>query len=224
MTYQFHFADLLGYGGLILQGIGLTVLLTLAAIAGGLALGVLGALGRRSRLAPVRIIVGAYVELIRNTPFIVQLFFVFFGLPRLGLRLGGVEAALLAMIVNLGGYATEIVRAGLDGVGRGLWEAGASLGLSRWRTFRLVILIPALEKVYPSLTGQFVIIMLGSSVVSQIAVRDLTFAGSFIQSRTFLSFETYLLVGAIYLLLAIVLRRLSDRLARRLFRHRQVAA
>ncbi|WP_343714265.1 amino acid ABC transporter permease [Inquilinus sp.] len=217
----FRFADLLGYGGLILQGIGLTILLTLIAIAGGLALGVLGALGRRSGRLPVRFVVGAYVELIRNTPFIIQLFFVFFGLPRLGVKLGSIEAALLAMIVNLGGYATEIVRAGLDGVGRGLWEAGASLGLSRWRTFRLVVLIPALEKVYPSLTGQFVIIMLGSSVVSQIAVRDLAFAGSFIQSRTFLSFETYLVVGAIYLVLAIVLRRLSDRVGRRLFRHRQ---
>ncbi|MDR6294151.1 MULTISPECIES: amino acid ABC transporter permease [Inquilinus] len=220
----FHFADLLGYGGLILRGIGLTILLTLIAIAGGLVLGVLGALGRRSGHAPVRIAVGAYVELIRNTPFIVQLFFVFFGLPRLGIRLGSLEAAVLAMIVNLGGYATEIVRAGLDGVGRGLWEAGASLGLSRWRTFRLVILIPALEKVYPSLASQFVIIMLGSSIVSQIAVPELTFAGSFIQSRTFLSFETYLTVGAIYLLLSIGLRRLSDLVARRLFRHRQVPA
>jgi polar amino acid transport system permease protein len=220
----FHFADLLGYASLILQGIGLTIVLTLVAIAGGLTLGVFGALGRRSRRWPVRVAVGAYVEVIRNTPFIVQLFFVFFGLPRLGLKLGSLEAALLAMIVNLGGYSTEIVRAGLGGVGRGLWEAGASLGLSRWRTFRLVILIPALEKVYPSLAGQFVIIMLGSSVVSQIAVRELTFAGSFIQSRTFLSFETYLMVGAIYLVLAIALRLASNRVARRLFRHRQATA
>lgn len=210
-------ADLPGHAGLFLRGAALTVALTGVSIAGGMTLGVLGAAGRRARLAPVRWVAGAYVELIRNTPFIVQLFFIFFGLPRIGLRMGSYEAAVLAMSINLGGYATEIIRAGLDSIGKGSWEAGYSLGLSRWRTFRLVVLTPALQKVYPALTSQFIIILLGSSVASQIAVEELTYVGSYIQSRNFRAFETTLLVAAIYLVLALGFKWLFAQIDRRVF-------
>jgi polar amino acid transport system permease protein len=198
-------------------------LLTAVSIVAGLTLGVLGAAGRRSTMAPVWWISGAYVELIRNTPFIVQLFFIFFGLPRLGLRMGSVEAAFLAMSINLGGYATEIIRAGLDSIGKGSWEAGYSLGLTRWQTFRLVVLTPALQKVYPALTSQFIIILLGSSVVSQIAVEELTYVGSYIQSRNFRAFETTIVVAAIYLLLALLFKRVFALVEKRVFAYTQVS-
>ncbi len=210
-------SDLTDNGGLFLRGAALTIGLTMAAIVAGLVLGVLGAAGRRAQSRPVRWVAGAYVELIRNTPFIIQLFFIFFGLPRLGLRLGSMEAAFIAMSINLGGYATEIIRAGLDSIGKGSWEAGFSLGLTRWQTFRLVVLVPALQKVYPALTSQFIIILLGSSVVSQIAVEELTYVGSYIQSRNFRAFETTLVVAALYLLLAVGFQQMFAAVGRRVF-------
>ncbi len=216
-------SDLTDHGGLFLKGAALTLALTAFAILAGMLLGILGAAGRRSRLAPVRWLSGAYVELIRNTPFIVQLFFIFFGLPKLGVKMSSVEAAFLALSINLGGYATEIIRAGLDAIGKGSWEAGFSLGLTRWQTFRLVILVPALQKVWPALTSQFIIILLGSSVVSQIAVEDLTYVGSFIQSRNFRAFETTLVVAGIYLCLAIGAQLLFKRIGRRLFAYAEMA-
>jgi polar amino acid transport system permease protein len=202
----FHFADLSGYGGLVLQGIGLTILLTLAAIAGGLTLGVLGALGRRSSRAPVRIIVGAYVELIRNTPFIVQLFFVFFGLPSLGVRLTPEIASVIAMVINLGAYAAEIARAGIEGTPRGQIEAARSLALSERQVFLRVVLPPALARVWPAMVSQIVIVMLGSAVCGQIAAQELSYYANLIQSRNFRAFEAYIVATLVYLSLAVALR------------------
>ena len=214
--------DLTDHAALFLKGAAWTVGLSAGAIVAGLLLGVAGAAGRRSEVAPLRWIAGIYVEIIRNTPFIVQLFFIYFGLPRLGLRMGSVEAAFLAMSLNLGGYATEIIRAGLDSISRGSWEAGFSLGLTRFQTFRLVVLTPALQKVYPALTSQFIIILLGSSVVSQIAVEELTYVGSYIQSRNFRAFETTLVVAGIYLLLAVGFQQMFAAIGRRVFAYAEL--
>ena len=164
-----------------------------------------------------RRLVAAYVELIRNTPFIVQLFFVFFGLPSLGIHIDEVQAAILAMTVNLGAYAIEIVRAGIDSIPRGQVQAAQALGLHGRQVFRYVVLPQALANVFPALLSQVLIVMLGSAVVSQISVPDLTYAANFIQSRNFRSFESYLIITATYLLLSIVLRQLLNRLGRGLF-------
>ena len=118
------------------------------------------------------------------------------------------QSAFLAMVINLGAYSTEIIRAGIEAIGKGQIEAGLSLAMSRWQIFRYIIILPALEKIYPALSSQFIIVMLGSSVVSQISAEELTFAANFIQSRNFRSFEVYFVVAAIYLLLAIGLRQI----------------
>lgn len=118
------------------------------------------------------------------------------------------EAALLAMVVNLGAYSTEIVRAGIQVTPKGQWEAGRVLGLTRTQTFIQVILPPALQRIYPALVSQCIIVMLGSSVVSQVSYEELTFAANLIQSRTFLSFEVYLVTTGIYLALSITMRQL----------------
>ena len=136
-------------------------------------------------------IVGAYVELIRNTPFIVQLFFIFFGLPAAGVKLSETTAAFLAMVINLGAYSTEIIRAGIQAVPKGHLEAGESLAMSRIEILRYVVLKQAFQKVYPALSSQIIIVMLGSSVVSQISAEDLTYAANYIQSRNFRAFEVY---------------------------------
>ena len=154
----------------------------------------------------LRALAGAYVEVIRNTPLLVQLFLIFFGLPSLGLRLEAVPAAIIALVINLGAYTTEIVRAGLESIPRAQVEAGQSLGLSGWQVFRYIVLFPALKAMYPALASQFVLMMLATSIVSQIAVPDLFHAGSIIQSRTFRDFEVYAVVGALYLALAFAFR------------------
>ena len=217
MGYELDFGALVQYFGLFLEGTAVTLGLTAFASVIGLGLGIAGAVAARSKHGWVRRPIAAYVELIRNTPFIVQMFFIFFGLPSLGFRLSAVQAAALAMVINLAAYAIEIIRAGLDAVPPGQSEAARSMGLHTLAVFGLVVLPQALASVYPALVGQITITMLESAVVSQIAVVDLTHVADLIQSRNFRSFETYLVVTVIYLVLAILLRRLLAFAGRGLF-------
>lgn len=208
MLYHFDFAWLVDYWPVLLKGIRITVQLTLVGAVFGVGLGIACAWARALGPKSLKPLVAAYVELIRNTPFLIQLFFIFFGLPALGLKMSELTAANVAMIVNLGAYSCEIVRAGIQATPRGQYEAGASLAMTPFQVFRHVVLIRALQRIWPALSSQIVIVMLGSAVVSQIAAEDLTFAANFIQSRTFQAFEAYALSTAIYLLLAILLRQL----------------
>lgn len=206
MAYRFDFTSVLDYAPMLVHGLAVTAALTAAAAVLGVAVGTATAAARVSSRPWPRRIATVYVEAIRNTPFLVQLFFVFFGLPSLGVRLGEQQAALLAMTLNLGAYAAEIIRAGIEATPRGQIEAGESLAMSRAQIFRYVILAPALRKVWPALSSQVVIVMLGSSVCSQIAVQELSFAANFAQSRNFRPFEVYFVVTALYLALAVAVR------------------
>lgn len=217
MSYAFDFSDIGKNAGLLAHGIGVTLGLTAVSTALGGLVGTAGALTAIAGPRWARATVSAYVELIRNTPFLVQLFFVFFGLPSLGIHIGEIQAAVLAMAVNVGAYAIEIVRAGIESVPPGQQQAARAIGLSGSQAFVHVVLPQALANVYPALVGQVLIMMLGSAVVSQISVQDLTYAANYIQSRDFRSFETYIVVTVIYLLLAIGLRWLLNRLGGRLF-------
>jgi len=216
MGYELDFGALAQYLGLFLEGTAVTLGLTAVASTLGLALSIAGAAAAGGGFAIARRLVAAYVELIRNTPFIVQMFFVFFGLPSLGLRLSAMTAAVLAMTINLTAYAIEIVRAGIEAVPSGQSEAGRALGLRPAAIFALVVLPQALANVYPALVSQIVITMLESAVVSQIAVVDLTHVADFIQSRNFRAFETYFVITVVYFVLAVGLRRLLARGGRRL--------
>ncbi|WP_322981840.1 amino acid ABC transporter permease [Pseudomonas sp. C11] len=215
MAYQFDFAAVLQHSDLLLQGAAFTLGLTAIGTLLGVGLGIVGAILRAWRIRPFDRIVGVYVELIRNTPFIVQLFFIFFGLPSLGVRLSEWEAAILAMVINLGAYSTEIIRAGIQAIPHGQLEAASALAMSRFETFRHVVLRPALGKVWPALSSQIIIVMLGSAVCSQISTEELSFAANFIQSRNFRAFETYLLTTALYLVMAIGIRQLLAWVGRR---------
>ena len=221
MSYHFDFAAILPYTPVLIKGIAVTLELIAIGATLGVAVGIFGAWARSFGPPWLRAIVSAYVELIRNTPFLVQLFFIFFGLPSIGVKLGEMEAAILAMVVNLGAYSTEIVRAGISATAKGLIEAGASLAMTRLQVFRYVILKPALQRIWPALSSQIVIVMLGSAVVSQIAAEDLTFAANFIQSRNFRAFETYIVTTLIYLGLAIALRQLLRSLGWWMFPRRK---
>jgi polar amino acid transport system permease protein len=207
MNYTFDFSSIAQYLPILLKGIAVTLQLIAVGAVLGVALGIACAWGRTQGPAWLRPIVATYVELIRNTPFLIQLFFIFFGLPSIGVHLSEMTAATLAMVINLGAYSCEIVRAGLQATPKGQWEAGVSLAMSRFEVFRYVVLVPALRRIWPALSSQIVIVMLGSAVVSQIAAEDLTFAANFIQSRNFRPFEIYFVTTAIYLCLAILLRQ-----------------
>lgn len=207
MAYQLQFAEVWPHWEALARGALYTLELTAVSTLAGVAVGTLGAAARSSRNAFARTVAGAYVELIRNTPFIVQLFFVFFGLPSLGVKLSEGQAALLAMVINLGAYSTEIIRAGIDATPKGQVEAALALAMTRAQIFVHVVLKPAFERIWPALVSQIVIVMLGSAVVSQISAPDLTFAGSFIHSRNFRAFEVYVVITVMYLVLALVVRQ-----------------
>ena len=209
------FAAVLTDWPLLLRGAAITVALTVVSAAVGVSVGVLCGWARAWGTRPLATAVAVYVELIRNTPFIVQLFFIFFGLPSLGVRLSPEAASVLAMVINLGACSTGIIRAGIQAIPRGQLEAAAALAMTRFEAFRHVVLLPALGKVWPALSSQIIIVMLGSAVCSQIATEELSFAANFIQSRNFRAFETYALTTLVYLCMALMIRQLLNWIGRR---------
>lgn len=204
---EMDFLPVLANWPMLLKGLVLTVVLTGIALPLGMLLGVACAWARLHGGPMLRTVVASYVEVFRNTPFIIQLFFLFFGLPSLGLRMSPETASILAMTLNLGAYACEQVRAGIEATPRGQIEAAQCLALNRWQIFTRVVLPPSLGRVWPALTGQMIIVMLGSAVCSQISTEEISYAANLISSRTFRSFESYIVVTLSYLLLAVLLRQ-----------------
>lgn len=215
MAYNFDFVPVMQNADLLLRGALFTLELTAIGTVLGVGLGIVGAIVRAWKIQPFSAMFGVYVELIRNTPFLVQLFFIFFGLPSLGVQISEWQAAILAMVINLGAYSTEIIRAGIQAIPKGQLEAAAALAMTRFEAFRYVVLIPALGKVWPALSSQIIIVMLGSAVCSQIATEELSFFANFIQSRNFRAFETYIVTTLIYLFMALMVRQLLAWIGRR---------
>lgn len=215
MRVAFDFLSVLGQWPLLLTGVLWTIALSLLAAVVGVGVGIACAWARTHGAGWLKWLVGTYVELIRNTPFIVQLFFIFFGLPAAGIKLSPEVASMLAMVINLGAYATEIIRAGVDATPRGQIEAGLSLALTPAQVFTRVVLPPALRTVWPALVSQIIIVMLGSAVCGQISVQELSYAANLIQSRNFRAFEAFIIATLIYLVLSIALRRLLNWLGLR---------
>ena len=184
----------------------LTIQLSVTSIIAGAALGIGLATIRSASGRVVRALVDGYVELIRNTPFLIQLFIIYFGLPGIGLRVDAVTASLIGMTINLAAYSTEIIRAGIEAVPPAQIEAGEALGFTRVQIYRYVIILPAIKTVYPALCSQFVLMMLASSICSAISATELTAAASYVQSQSYRSFEVYIAITGVYLALALALR------------------
>lgn len=206
MSLQLDYSPVLERWPLLLDGAILTLKLAAFATIFGFVLGTLCAIGRRSGPRWLSKLCIGYVELIRNTPFLVQIFLVYFGLASIGLSFSVFTVAASALAINVGAYTSEIMRAGFDSIPKGQLEAGECLGLSRRQIYWHVLLFPAMERVYPALTSQCVLLMLGSSVASQISAEELTAVTNFIQSETFRSFEAYTVVAGIYILLSFLMR------------------
>jgi polar amino acid transport system permease protein len=184
----------------------LTLELALFATVLGALFGTLAAVGRGANSALIAGACKAYVEAIRNTPLLAQIFLVYFGLASLGLKLSAFTVAVAALTINVGAYTAEIMRAGFEAIPRGQIEAAEGLALSRLQIYRHIILLPAVERVYPALTSQFVLLMLASSVCSQISAEELTAVANYIQSDTYRAFETYIIVAVLYIILSLVMR------------------
>ncbi|WP_422096403.1 amino acid ABC transporter permease [Variovorax sp.] len=217
MGIEFDFGAVLAEWPLLLRGVAWTIGLTAVGTVLGMMVGTFCAWARADGPRWLRAIVGTYVELIRNTPFIVQLFFIFFGLPAAGVKLTPEVASVIAMVLNLGAYSTEIIRAGIEATPKGQIEAAVSLALSRSQVFLRVVLPPALKKVWPAMVSQIVIVMLGSAVCGQISTEELSYAANLIQSRNFRAFEAFIVATLIYLALSVALRRLLDWAGPRFF-------
>ncbi len=217
MNYQFDFGAVFERAPELLWATLGTFGLAFAGMALALVIGVLGVIGRTSPNKIVRAPVIAFVEIVRNTPFLVQIFYIYFALPLMGIRLNPTATAILALGINGGAYAIEIIRGGVESISKGQVEAGYALGLHKSDVFRLIVLKPALRAIYPSLTSQFIMLTLTTSVCTSIAAYELTSAAQRIESDTFRSFEVYFLVTGIYLVISTVMMGIFALISRRYF-------
>lgn len=217
MNYKLDFTPVIDGMPALLMGCLGTFLLAISGMALAIVIGIGGVILRDSKIAPVRWLVKAFVELIRNTPFLVQIFFIYFALPLAGLRLDPTPTAIIALGINGGAYAIEIIRGGVQSIGKGQIEAGLALGLHKAQVFRLIVLKPALRAIFPSLTSQFVLLTLTTSIASAISAYELTSVAQRIESDSFRSFEVYGTITLFYLLISWVMMRFFDAISTRYF-------
>jgi len=182
-----------------LSGLTVTLQLSFLAIAIAMAWGLAVAFGRMSRFWALRTLAGAYIEIVRNTPLLVQMYFIYFGFAMVGYGFSGFLSGLLALSLQNGGYMAEIFRAGIQSISVLQIEAAKALGMRRWLTLRVVVLPQATVRVLPPLASQFILIIKDTSLVSAIAVGDLMQAGKLLSERTGASYEIFLILALFYL-------------------------
>ena len=222
MHFSLNFAPLVPYWPVFLDGAWLTLRMTLLAVVIGTVVGTLVAFAKRSRHRWLSRLCSLYIESVRNTPFLVQIFLLYFGLASVGVHMPTFAASVIAMVINIGAYAAEIIRAGLESVPRGQIEAAECLGLSKWRIAWHVMLQPSIEKVYPALTTQFILMMQASAMASQISAEELTAVANTVQSDTFRSLETYIVVAALYLCLSLLVKLVAWAAGEYFFKRRRI--
>lgn len=215
MSYQW--LTLWGYVPEFFQAAWLTLQITMLAFCVAQILGLLTALAGASRLAPLRVIARSYIELIRNTPVLLQIFIVFFGLPSLGLNLSAYTAGVIALGVNVGAYMAEVFRAGIQSVPRGQIEAAGILGLGRAQVFIEVVLPQAARAVYPAIVNNLIQLLLGTSLLSAIALPELTGTATVINARTLLYIQTFSVTLIAYLILSNCLSWIAEQIGARVF-------
>lgn len=201
----------------LLAGAGLTVELAILSVSIGLVIGSLVGIARVSHSAAIKAIAAVYVDFIRGTPLLVQLFLVYFGLPSLiGRPVPPFAAAITAMSINSGAYIAEIVRAGIQSIDRGQTEAARSLGLTAGQSMRYVIFPQTIRRIIPPLGNEFIAMLKDSSLVSVIALEELLRKGQVVITRTFRPFEVYMVVAIIYLIMTLAISRLVSWSERKL--------
>jgi glutamine transport system permease protein len=198
------------------KGLVVTVELSLLAIVFAMVWGLVVAFGRMARARWLRTVTGAYIELVRDTPVLVQMYFIYFGFSMAGFGMSGFISGLLALSLQNGGYIAEIYRAGIESISVKQVEGGKALGMSRWDVMSIVVLPQALVRVIPPLANQFIVVIKDTSLVSAIAVADLTQIGKLLTERSAASYEVFLTIALLYLMMTGIVSGLS-RLAERQF-------
>ena len=214
MAYHFDFTVILESWPQLLEGCWLTIWLSAVSMVFALCIAIAVVLARKSGIAPLQWIARAFIEIIRNTPFLVQVFFLFFGLPTLGVSMTAGTGAILALSLNGGAFCAEVIRGGVDAIDRGQIEAGAALGLHPLQVFSYVVFRPAMRIIYPALSSQFILILLTSSIVSSISAEELTSIAQELESTTFRSFEIYITVTLLYLAMSTMFSQIFKAIGR----------
>lgn len=215
MDYTINFSALLPYAGEFLRGAAFTAMLSGATVILSFAAAVPGVMARVAQSRAIRSVAKAYVDLVRNTPLLVLLYVLYFGVSSSGWRISAAQSGLIALVVNSTAYVIEIYRAGIAGLPQGQYEAAHALGLGTLKVWRLIIFPQALRIAFPALGNQVVAVVLGSSLVMVISVPDLTFAAFDAGAQTFRYFETFIVAGAVYMVLVQIINggwRLTGRL------------
>jgi len=222
MDYVFNYRGIWANKHLFLSGAVVTLEIAVLAMILGLLLGMIAAVARNSNNRFLRFSSSAFVEAIRNTPLLVQLYLWYFGLGYIRINISPFICVVIALGINNGSYLTEIIRVGIEAIKKEQTSAGISLGMGRFQVFRYVVIVPALGIVFPALCNQFIISILASALAMVIGVRDLTYEAVNLQARTFRSIETYIVVIIAYIILSKAAVIFSSRIDRRFFKHKYV--
>ncbi len=207
---------------LLLAGAGITVEITAMSVGLGMAIGIVVALIRMCGIKVLKVLGDIYVDFLRGTPLLVQIFLVYFALPALiHHRVDAYVAAVSACSINSGAYVAEIFRGGIEAIDKGQMEAGRSLGMTWWQTMRHIILPQAFKQIIPPLGNEFIAMLKDSSLVSVIGFEELTRRGQLIIARTYASFEIWMAVAVIYLIMTFVVARFTGYLEKRFKKNEQ---
>ena len=214
---KLYFKDVIPYLNDMFTGLGYSVLLTVISMALGMVVGIAAYLGKSSSHKCVSAVSKGYIELIRNTPMLVQLYILYFGLPEIGVDLSPLTASVIAMVINGGAYIAEIMRSGFQSIPYGLQEAGMAVGMTSRQIFLNIRLKLALKNAFPALINQFILLFLFSSVTSTISMPELTYITFNLQSSTARVFEVLLISGAMYYVITILFVALFRKCEKKLF-------
>ncbi|ORU00504.1 Glutamate transport membrane-spanning protein [Anaerovibrio sp. JC8] len=202
---------------LLLLGAGITIKITALSVGLGMIIGMFVGIARISHVAPLRMLAAVYIDFLRGTPLLVQIFLIYFALPlMLGQRVDPFVAAITACGINSGAYVAEIFRAGIQAIDKGQMEAGRSLGMTWVQTMRYIIVPQAFKNIIPPLGNEFIALLKDSSLVSVIGFEELTRRGQLIIARTYGSLEIWLSVAVIYLVMTLAISRLVAYMEKRL--------
>ena len=201
---ELDFSVLIPYMHMFWKGVCVTIQASFLGVLFGSARGIFIGSFRVMPFKPLRYLMATYIYVLRGTPLMIQLFLIYFGLPALGVNLDAATAGILGIGINSSGYVGEIVRGGIEGVPKGQWEAAKMLGLSYWQTMKSIILPQAIRHMLPAIGNEFVTLIKESSLLSVLAISDLTMVGQQVRSVTYASFETFIFVALVYLVLTSV--------------------
>lgn len=216
MDYVLQFRDVLLNRDFFIEGLYFTVYLTVVSMSIAVVIGTLAAVGRSSKNRFVRTIASTYVEAVRNTPLLIQLWLVYFGLSQIGIELNALNSGLLVLSLNTGAYTAEILRAGFESVDKEIIDGAAALGLTPWLTFRSIILPLGFRAVLPSLSNMTIQCLLASALVSVLGVNELTNQALRVASKTFRSLESFAVIGVLYISLTFLIAGMFKLLEKRM--------